>query len=80
MLRHFTIKVFKPGNKRSETRRYKAPRGKVYTQEAVDAALGQVADNLQRMHPLEEYSLKELAGNQFNFVHVGTKPAEDAAA
>lgn len=79
-IRHFTIKVFKPGNKTAFTRTFHAPRRKVFTQAGIDAALKQVADNLERMQPLEEYSLKELSGGrQFNFVHVGTKPAEEVA-
>lgn len=76
LVRHILIKVFQPGNKLSRTLRLQAPPRKGFSEQGIQSALKQVADRIERLHPLEEYELKELKGHQFNFVHIGTREAE----
>lgn len=73
LIRHITIKVFQVGNKRFRVLRVQAPPRKGFTQQGIDAALKQIADQIERVYPNEEFELKELRGNQFNFTHAGAK-------
>ena len=75
-VRRIIIKVFQPGNKQFRILNLQAPPRRVFTEQGIQAALKQVADSIERLHPLEDYELKELKGHQFNFVHIGTREAE----
>lgn len=73
LVRHIVVKVFQPGNKHFRTLRLQAPPRKGFTEQGIEAALKQIADQIERFHPNEEYELKELTGRQFNFVWKGAK-------
>lgn len=72
-MRRIKVRVFEPGNKRHHDEVYKVAPGKMFTERGVDLVLAQVAEELERRMPLEEYRLVPIAGGQFNFIHDHTK-------
>lgn len=73
------LKIFAPGNKSYKTTFVKVPNGQQFRPEGIEFVLRQAAKNIEEGFPLEEYSLRQLGRAEFNFVHVGKKPVDEAA-
>lgn len=66
--------VYKVGNREILHRRVcKATKGKVFSEEGVEAALNELADTLEKELPNQEFRLVELSGGRFKFMNE-TKP------
>ena len=69
------MRVFNIGNKGSYVTRHRARPGHVITEEAVDKLLDQVADQIEKRFPEQEYEMVEVGEAQFNFVWRGRREA-----
>lgn len=78
-IKQLTIKVFAPQNKVHKTYYLRAKSGNIFTPEGIEYALQQFAGNIEKAHPYEEYSLKQISPRDFNFVWIGKKPVDEAA-
>jgi hypothetical protein len=74
LYRFVRFKIFRPDNKSFEKQELRAPSRKGIDDEAIQRALFQIADRLEKALPEYDYHCAEIAPNQFNFVCDGKKP------
>ncbi len=74
------LKVFTPGNKGGFVRTVRAPKGRRFTEDGIEGVLVQMAGEIEKQWPNEEYSLVPIGAGAFNFVWRSTKVPEPAAA
>lgn len=70
-----TIRVFNVWNDGKTTRTFHAKPGHGYSEEAVDKLLEEVANDLERRLPREEFSVVQVGPAAFNFVWRETREA-----
>ena len=71
------IRLFAPGNQKSNCIHLHAGPRKAFTREGIEAILENCANDLEQKFPGEEYRLVELAKDSFNFVWVESKTIPD---
>lgn len=65
------IRIFEPGNKRSNLLIKRAPARHVFNDKGIDTILVKAAEYVEKRWPGEDYALVPLGPSAFNFVHRG---------
>jgi hypothetical protein len=74
-LKQITIRIFRPGGKKSKTHLYRAPNGKAFTETGLASLLEQTITNIETHLPDEDYAMRQVGRGAFNFVWMGKKEA-----
>jgi hypothetical protein len=72
-VKQIKVKVFTVGNKSCKTFHFRSPNGRVFTPEGVEHTLQRFAAEISKSFPHDEYTLKQLSRNEFNFCWVGKR-------
>jgi hypothetical protein len=67
------VKIFAPGNKQGNALIIKAPKGKQFTEQGIAAHLDNIANQLEKAYPKDDFRMIELRDGQVNFVHQGER-------
>jgi hypothetical protein len=70
---YLVIRVFNVNNDGAITKRFVAGAGRGYTSEGIDKMPDEVADDLDRLRPNDDFELVQIAPNRFNFVWRGKR-------
>lgn len=68
LLKRITVKVFAPGNKQSTLQAFMAQSGEGITPEGIENILNDIAEQIDKHWPDEEYGLVAMGQGAFNFV------------
>lgn len=79
LFKRVAVKVFHPGNRKHSSKIYSASVGKMFNPGGIDELLAQIAANIEREYPTQEYRLAQVGPAAYNFVHLGEKAGSSVA-
>jgi hypothetical protein len=72
------VKIFAPHNRGFGRKVFRASPHCFFTEKGIDDLLEKVAEWIEQLHPEHEYSMVQIAADQFNFVWRSEKTASRA--